>query len=164
LNLFWFYYGFISVWILKKTTLRFEKGHWVVLATPGTPSTGVGYVFYVILLIIGYLAGYYRKSNKHKRAKYIVPSVLFLIICGLVIFLTSFHWFHDCIATRSLIRDYVEYSKIWLFNDGLPLVCWIIDQNILMADCVDLFYVDADDKVICELDMACLSAVVNVLM
>ena len=27
LNLFWFYYGFISVWILKKATLRFEKGH-----------------------------------------------------------------------------------------------------------------------------------------
>jgi biofilm PGA synthesis N-glycosyltransferase PgaC len=27
LNVFWFYYGFISVFIFKNTTIRFEKGH-----------------------------------------------------------------------------------------------------------------------------------------
>jgi hypothetical protein len=61
----------------------------VILPGPGAPSTGIGYIFYAILIIIGYLGGYHRKTSKLKRAKYIVPAALFFTIFGILIFLIT---------------------------------------------------------------------------
>ena len=54
------------------------------MASPGHPSIGLGYLFYVLLRTISYISGENR-TRKRKYGKLILPAVLSFMISIMII-------------------------------------------------------------------------------
>lgn len=78
------------------------------MASVGTPATGLGYIFYTVLLIVGLIARNLRKGSERKHAKYILPVVLYSVI-AMISFIVI-------IGHMETISSYIMYIQNYFQN------------------------------------------------